>query len=105
MVFETTFNYPKYSNEEHETWGLLFEKQKELLPGRACQEFLDGLDRLNFPSDRIPSLNDVSQKLNACTGWNLVRVEGLVPEREFFELLASRRFPSTDFIRSRKDLN
>jgi phenylalanine-4-hydroxylase len=104
MAFETEFKYPKYTDEEHETWSLLYKKQMELLPERACQEFMDGLERLKFTTDRIPALGDVSRSLQKHTNWSLVRVEGLVPEKEFFELLATRRFPSTDFIRKREDL-
>lgn len=105
MTFETVFEYPKYTTVEHETWGLLFDKQKELLPGRACIEFLEGLAKLGFTNKRIPALAEVSSRLEACTGWRLVRVEGLVPEKEFFELLSKKLFPSTDFIRNREDLN
>ena len=33
-----------------------------------------------------------------------MRVDGLVPDKEFFHLLAERIFPSTDFIRERSEL-
>ncbi|MBK9293528.1 MAG: phenylalanine 4-monooxygenase [Oligoflexia bacterium] len=105
MNFETGFKYPNYTDEEHETWALLYKKQKELLPNRACQEFLDGLDKLNFSPTKIPHLGDVSKILYDCTKWKLTRVEGLVPEKEFFEMLSQRLFPSTDFIRKREELN
>lgn len=99
------FTYPKYTNEEHETWGLLYKKQMELLPQRACSEFMDGLEKLNFNPQKIPALKDVDAVLNKATGWNVERVEGLVPEKEFFEFLSQKKFPSTDFIRTRNDLN
>jgi len=99
------FTYPNYSNEEHETWALLYKKQMDLLPGRACTEFLNGLSKLNFNPIKIPALKDVDGVLKKTTGWNVVRVEGLVPEKEFFEFLARKQFPSTDFIRKRDDLN
>ncbi len=99
------FKYPNYTDEEHETWGLLYKKQKELLPGRACSEFLEGLEKLDFSETKIPALKDIDSILNKTTGWNVVRVDGLVPEREFFEFLSQKKFPSTDFIRTRNDLN
>ncbi len=98
------FNYPKYTDVEQETWALLYKKQKELLPGRACQEFLDGLDRIHLSENHIPALASIDQKLFSCTEWNIVRVDGLVAEKEFFAYLADRQFPSTDFIRKREDL-
>ncbi len=102
---EPQFKYPNYTNEEHETWALLYEKQKELLPERACPEFLEGLSILNLDQKKIPRLADVSSNLFKATKWRLERVEGLVPEREFFNYLANRIFPSTDFIRKREEFN
>ena len=99
-----SFSYPSYTPEEHETWSLLYKKQMELLPTRACKEYLEGLSKMNFKANRIPHLADVDQVLEKTTGWNLIRVEGLVPEREFFEMLSEKKFPSTDFIRAREEL-
>lgn len=95
---------PKYSEEEHGTWALLYAKQEELLPERACLEYLNGISKIRFSTDRIPRLQDVSDALHKATGWNLERVEGLVPEKEFFQFLSQKKFPSTDFIRKREDL-
>lgn len=95
---------PTYTDEEHGTWALLLEKQYGLVGERACAEFREGLERLNFPRERIPRLKNVSDILQKHTGWQLVRVEGLVHPRDFFALLARKRFPSTDFIRKRSEL-
>jgi phenylalanine-4-hydroxylase len=105
MTSGAEFKYPNYAAEEHGTWHLLYQKQMELLPSRACEEHMTGLRKLCFTSDRIPRLADVDAALRTTTGWSITRVEGLVQEREFFQLLAQRRFPSTDFIRKREELN
>jgi phenylalanine-4-hydroxylase len=49
--------------------------------------------------DRIPRFEEINEPLKAATGWELVAVPGLIPERPFFDLLANRRFPVTDWIR------
>jgi len=95
---------PPYTTEEHETWALMYKRQLEALPGKATPEFLSGLQRLHLPSNRIPSLKEVSDSLERCTGWRIARTEGLVPEREFFECLSQKLFPCTDFIRKREEL-
>ena len=95
---------PNYSEEEHGTWELLVENQSKVLPGRACKEFLAGLDKIRFPQQRIPKLADISDTIQKQTGWILTRVDGLVPDREFFTLLSEKIFPSTDFIRQRSEL-
>jgi phenylalanine-4-hydroxylase len=95
---------PQYTEEEHGTWKLLMESQAKVLPGRACDEFLDGLEKINFPKENIPSLASISDLIEPYTGWRLMRVDGLVPDKEFFHLLAEKIFPSTDFIRKREEL-
>ena len=97
--------YPDYSDEEQETWKILFKRQKELLPGRAAQEYMDGLDILNFPDDKIPYLGDVGKILQKTTNWQVARVPGLLFEGDFFSRLARRVFPSTDYIRPRHELD
>jgi phenylalanine-4-hydroxylase len=95
---------PEYTVEEHGTWALLVENQSRVLPNRACSEFLEGLAKINFPKSGIPSLVSISDVIESHTGWKLMRVDGLVPDREFFHLLAEKIFPSTDFIRDRSEL-
>jgi phenylalanine-4-hydroxylase len=97
--------YPNYSDEEHQTWKELYERQVQLLPGRACDEYLEGLELLELPTERIPALAEVSAKLDAATGWNLARSPGLLDERDFFERLGRRVFPSTDYIRPRHEMD
>jgi len=97
--------YPEYPTSDHETWTLLYARQRSLLPGRACEEYLAGLDLMGFPQDRIPALRDVSRTLERTTGWRAARVPGLLHERDFFTFLARRVFPSTDYIRPRHEMD
>ncbi len=96
--------YPDFTDEEQETWKLLYAKQIELLDGRACREFMDGVTAINFPPDRIPALSDVSKVLYEHTQWEVARAPGLLHEQDFFGCLAKRVFPSTDYIRPREEL-
>jgi phenylalanine-4-hydroxylase len=98
-------NWHKYSAEEHAIWRLLFERQQRLLVGRACREFLAGLEGLGVAADGIPDFRRLSDILEAATGWRIVAVPGLVPDDVFFAYLARRRFPSTCFIRRHDQLD
>jgi phenylalanine-4-hydroxylase len=98
-------NWSSYSDEEHAIWRLLFERQHGILIGRACDEFLAGLDGLGIAADGIPDFRRLSDVLMRTTGWQIVAVPGLVPDAIFFEHLANRRFPSTCFIRTRAQLD
>jgi phenylalanine-4-hydroxylase len=94
-----------YSDEDHAVWATLFERQRALLPGLACREFLEAQDAMGMSADRIPRFADLNPVLEAATGWTLVAVEGLLPELDFFEHLANRRFPVTWWIRRRDQLD
>ncbi len=94
-----------YSPEENKIWSILFERQMKLLPGRACNEFLEGLDSLGITAEAIPQLPEVSERLKTKTGWEVAPVAALISAREFFELLAAKRFPAATFIRSEAELD
>lgn len=96
---------PTYTAEEEGTWQLLYERQRPRLEHHACRPILDGMDLGGFESTQIPSLQVLSTNLSSLTDWTLTRVDGLVAERPFFELVAARQFPATDFIRRRQDLD
>jgi len=95
----------KYTPEEHRIWQILFARQQKLLAGRACDEFLHGLKNLNLTADHIPQLPEVSRHLKALTGWQVEGVAALISARDFFELLANRRFPAATFIRRAEELD
>jgi len=98
-------NWSAYTEEEHAIWRLLFERQQKLLKGRACREYLEGLDGLGVAAHGIPDFRRLSDILDRATGWRIVPVPGLVPDDVFFAFLAARRFPSTCFIRRRDQLD
>ena len=94
-------NWSGYSADEHAVWRLLFDRQQRLLAGRACRDYLDGLQGLGVAAAGIPDFRRLSDLLDRATGWRIVAVPGLVPDEVFFDFLARRRFPSTCFIRRR----
>lgn len=94
-----------WSEREHATWQTLMRRQLALIPGRVCQEYLDGLDCLALPEDRIPQLYEIDRMLRQTTGWSTARVPALIPFDTFFALLASRRFPVATFIRTPEELD
>ncbi len=94
-----------YTPQEHAVWKTLFERQSKLLPGRACDEFVRGVQDLPIGPDQIPNFEQLSETLSQRTGWQIVAVPGLVPDDVFFEHLAHRRFPAGHFIRKPHELD
>ncbi len=88
-----------YTDAEHARWSALYERQMEILPGRACDAFMNGLDRLDLRGQGIPDFKRLNEGLSVLTGWTIVAVPGLVPDAVFFDHLANRRFPAGNFIR------
>lgn len=97
-------NWAGYTAADHDTYRRLVERQSALLPGLACDAFIAALPSLGV-RDRIPRFEEINERLGPATGWEIVAVPGLIPERPFFELLANRRFPVTDWIRSPEEFD
>lgn len=94
-----------YSAEDHAVWKTLFERQSRLLPGRACEAFVQGMREMPMRHDQIPRFDELSEALMKRTGWQVVAVPGLVPDEVFFDHLAHRRFPAGRFIRRPDELD
>lgn len=88
-----------YTELEHGVWQTIWTALGPAHSEHACNEYLDCLERLSFPNDRIPQLDEVSQKVEAISGFRLEPVAGLVEPRVFLESLANGVFLSTQYIR------
>ncbi len=98
-------NWDRFTAEEHAVWDTLFARQTAMLPGRASEAFLRGLDVLRLSKPGIPDFAELSARLMAATGWRVVAVPGLVPDDVFFDHLANRSFVAGNFIRRADQLD
>ncbi|WP_242147727.1 phenylalanine 4-monooxygenase [Sphingomonas sp. BAUL-RG-20F-R05-02] len=98
-------NWDRYTPEEHGVWDTLFARQAALLPGRASDAYLRGLDVLKLSKPGIPDFAELSDRLMGLTGWQVVAVPGLVPDDVFFDHMANRRFVAGSFIRRADQLD
>lgn len=92
-------DWDRFTAEEHTTWDTLFARQAGLLPGRASNAYLRGLDVLKLSKPGIPDFSELNARLADLTGWQVVAVPGLVPDDVFFDHMANRRFVAGNFIR------
>ncbi|MCC9136153.1 phenylalanine 4-monooxygenase [Pontibacter silvestris] len=100
-----TQNYSSYTEENHNVWAILYDRQIKNLPDKAVPEFLEGLKKVGFQSERIPDFEKVNQRLKPLTGFEVVPAPGIVDDALFFELIANKKFPATVWIRSLKQLD
>ena len=97
-------DYARYTEQDHDTYRRLYARQSALLPGLASETFIAALPSLGA-ADRIPRFDEVNARLMRATGWQIVGVPGLIPEVPFFTLLANRKFPVTDWIRTPQEFD
>ena len=97
--------WERYTPAEHAVWKTLFNHQSRLLPGRACDEFVQGMRALPIGAEQIPDFRRLNEVLEKRTRWQVVAVPGLVPDEVFFEHLANRRFPAGQFVRKPEQLD
>lgn len=94
-----------WSEDENLIWRDLIERQLGLIQGRACDEYMHGLELLDLPVDRVPQLAEVNAVLARETGWQVAPVPSLINFDEFFRLLANKQFPVATFIRSKEEFD
>ncbi|MCC9168723.1 phenylalanine 4-monooxygenase [Pontibacter harenae] len=100
-----TQNYSSYTEENHQVWNILFDRQIKNLPDKAIPEFLEGLQKVGFSRERIPNFDEVNQRLKPLTGFEVVAAPGIVDDALFFELIANRKFPATVWVRKMEQLD
>ncbi len=93
------------TEEDHETWRILCTRQSALSAGKASHAFVTGLQNIAFDPSRISNFENINQQLQQRTGWQLIPVTGLLSVKDFFSLIAERKFPCTVWIRSREQLD
>lgn len=98
-------DWEHYTPEEHARWDELYRRQSKMLEGKACDKFLEGLGKLRLSKSGIPNYERLSERLFNETGWRVVAVPDLVPDPIFFEHLANKRFPASNFIRPQEQMD
>ncbi|MFX4287800.1 phenylalanine 4-monooxygenase [Janibacter sp. G349] len=88
-----------YTEAEHEIWRRVSAELAPLHERHAHREYLEAKARLDLPTDHVPQLAEVSERLVPLTGWSYVCAPGLVPLRDFYADLGSRTFNSTQYLR------
>jgi phenylalanine-4-hydroxylase len=94
-----------WTPDEDRTWSTLITRQTEIVKTRACAEFLEGLEKINFAQDCIPQHTEINSRLRQLSGWEVEVVPALIPAKDFFTLLANKKFPAASFIRIPEELD
>lgn len=88
-----------YNAEETRIWREVSPKLDELHIKHASPLYLQAKRDLSITRDEIPQLRHLSERLKTETNMHLVPAEGALPYRTFYEYIADRGFPVTQFVR------
>ncbi len=88
-----------YHEDEQEVWRTVCRELAGLHEHFACREYREAVALLGLPADRIPDLDEVSERLAGLGGWRYVPAAGLVDLRTFYAALGDRVFHSTQYVR------
>ena len=88
-----------YTDDEHGIWRLVCAELAPKHEKYAHSEFLAAKAALALPTDHVPQLHEVTERLEPLTGWHYTAAPGLVPLREFYADLGRRTFNSTQYLR------
>jgi len=92
-----------YADSERDTWAAIYPRLRALHAAHACAEFRRAIRELErrcgYAADNIPQAADVSDFLEARTGFRIRPVAGLLSARDFLNGLAFRVFFATQYIR------
>jgi phenylalanine-4-hydroxylase len=89
----------EYTPEETRIWRDVSPKLNELHVRHACQIYLAAKRDLSINQQEIPQLRTLSARVQRETNMHLVPAEGALPYRTFYQYIAERGFPVTQFIR------
>jgi phenylalanine-4-hydroxylase len=98
-------HYERYTDQDHQVWNILYDRQMKILPQRADQAFFDGIKHTGFEAHCVPKFEEVNRRLKDLTGWEVIVVPGLIANDIFFDHLKNKRFPATTWLRKMEELD
>jgi phenylalanine-4-hydroxylase len=94
-----------YTDQEHEIWAVLYTRLLQFLPETADKIVFDSIQKLGYPPDHVPNLEEVNSKLTAITDWTVVPLEDMVEDNEFIAMLAQKKYPCRTWLRTQEQLD
>lgn len=92
-------NYEKYTPRDHALWRFILRNAKEFLSENAHESFLKGLELTGIPTERIPRVSEMDEKLSQF-GWRAICVCGFIPPLAFLEFQSNKILPIAADMRS-----
>ncbi len=88
-----------YTDAEQTVWRTVCDELKPKHERYAVREYQEAVAALDLPVDRVPGLDEVTERLRPHGRWRYVPAAGLVPLQDFYGSLADRTFHCTQYVR------
>ncbi|MBU2019357.1 MAG: phenylalanine-4-hydroxylase [Bacteroidetes bacterium] len=99
--------FEKYTDEDLLVWRTLFDRQIHNLQDKSCKEYLIAIQQMEeiLNPNNLPNFVKINNWFETTTKWEIKCVPGLIPVDEFFSLLSKKKFCSSTWLRSLKQLD
>lgn len=97
-------NYQSYTPVDHSVWRYILRQLRAYLSKNAHEFYLEGLEKTGIDVEKIPSIQDISHKIEKF-GWRALPVSGFIPPAAFMELQSLNILPIASDIRSLENLS
>ena len=98
-------DYSTYTQEDHDIWKMLCDRQSKLTTDKIAKQYLEGFYQLEIDKARVVKIEEVSKVLKAISGWTLVSVSGLLPAKDFFQMIINKCYPVTVSLRKPHEID
>lgn len=92
-------NYARYTPVDQAVWRYILRQLREFLSKHAHECYLEGLEKTGISVERIPRIEEISDKLEKF-GWRAMPVSGFIPPAAFMELQSLSILPIASDMRS-----
>lgn len=92
-----------YTPIDHATWRYIMRLSRAFFATHAHQKYLDGLEQTGIPTDRIPLISEMDEKLKRF-GWRAVPIIGFIPPAVFVEFMSLGFLPIACDMRTHEHL-
>ncbi len=94
------------TQQQNSIWKTLFKKQLPNIEKFACKEYLDGLKKIEFTPDSIPTVRELNKKITPSTGWRIEHtIIRYLSASQWITLIGKDVFPITTYLRSMEELD
>lgn len=95
--------YEKYTSVDQAAWRYILRQLRAYLSKHAHESYLDGLEKTGIEIEKIPRIEEISQKLEKF-GWRALPVSGFIPPAAFMELQSLGVLPIASDMRTLEHL-